>query len=927
MDVFVVSHTHWDREWYHGAARFRQRLVPLVDELIDAPAPLAPSFLLDGQSIVLEDYLAVRPDRRDALAGAMAAGRLEAGPWYVLADTLLPGAESHVRNLLAGRAILRSLGATAPPVLYSPDSFGHAAAMPRLAQGFGLPVAIVWRGYGGRRWPEGDTAWWEAAGGERVILHHLPPDGYEVGSNLPVDRGEARRRWSALRGVLAPRASLGLLLVPNGADHHALQRDAAAAVDALSAAAAPDDRVRWTSLRDFARTLAGRVSGDGRDGAGADGAGTDGAGTGGADLPTVRGELRDSYGYTWTLQGCFATRAGQKRRAALAERALLRDVEPWVAISALAGDPGTRALVDAAWRTLLRCQPHDTLCGCSIDEVARSMDGRLRSVRDQAAGLRGRAMSALLGHDPVDARERPQAWRPTLVVRNAAPRSRGGVAEVELLAFVEHVPVGPRSAVAAPAPVPAIPAIPSVDGGRVPIQPLRSGLVHDLTESPRNYPDCDLVSRTRALAWLPPQDGYALRTLTLGEPDAGAVPDGPPVPVRGGADPEGARWLDSGQLRVDVSPEGRVTVTSPDGRRIDDLLALEDVPDQGDCYTHSPAGPRTLWPRPRRVRLLAGGPLRAALALDFEITVPTLRMGPQSPPAGYRTAARDAEGAVAGGPACTVTVVLSLDAGSEVLGLTVRGANRAPDHRLRLVVRTDVAGGEIWADAAFGPVRRAPMVVPPEDAAAERPPATAPLHRWVSAYSDTAGATLVSDGLAEYEAGDDGSIAVTLVRAVGQLSRADLPERPGHAGWPAPTPAAQCRGPIRGRFALRLHGPRDVATLALVERTADDTLLPLRGESWRSMTAPPASAGGATLAGQGLAMGAIKPADDAGWRLALRCVNLLDEEVAGSWTLGAPVAEARLARLDETPADALEVDGGTISFTAPARAVVTILVR
>ena len=61
LRVLVVSHTHWDREWYHAAGRFRHRLVALVDDLLDDPPPEGQSFLLDGQGIVLDDYLAVRP--------------------------------------------------------------------------------------------------------------------------------------------------------------------------------------------------------------------------------------------------------------------------------------------------------------------------------------------------------------------------------------------------------------------------------------------------------------------------------------------------------------------------------------------------------------------------------------------------------------------------------------------------------------------------------------------------------------------------------------------------------------------------------------------------------------------------------------------------------------------------------------------------
>jgi hypothetical protein len=351
--------------------------VALVDELLDriAADDAPPAFLLDGQAAVLDDYLAARPERRAALAAALGGGRLEAGPWYVLADTLIPGAEPLVRNLLAGRRAVRALGAEPPPVLYCPDSFGHPAALPTLAAGFGLGAVVVWRGYGGARWPAGDAAWWRAPDGARALLVHLPPDGYEFGSRLPPALPSARERWAAMRAVLAPRARLGVALVTNGADHHALQERWGEAVDALARAAAPEP-VRVASLGDVARLTLARA---GERDAAAD------------PLPEAAGELRDSYGYAWTLQGTFASRAAQKRRAAHAAGRLVRDVEPWAALAALrAGDAGAgrppRALLRAAWRPLLECLPHDTLCGCSTDEVARAPTRASTTAQPRRAG-------------------------------------------------------------------------------------------------------------------------------------------------------------------------------------------------------------------------------------------------------------------------------------------------------------------------------------------------------------------------------------------------------------------------------------------------------------------------------------------------------------------------------------------------------------
>jgi alpha-mannosidase len=208
----------------------------------------------------------------------------------------------------------------------------------------------------------------------------------------------------------------------------------------------------------------------------------------------------------------------------------------------------------------------------------------------------------------------------------------------------------------------------------------------------------------------------------------------------------------------------------------------------------------------------------------------------------------------------------------------------------------------------------------------ETAPATAPLHRYVTLFADSRGATLYSDGLAEYEATPQGELFITLLRAVGELSRNDLPERPGHAGWPAPTPAAQSQGPYSARLALLLHGGRTDAVVDEIERVADDVLLPLVGYTLRSAleVSPPTM--GAELSGCGLAFSTLKESDDGEWLVA-RCVNLLEREVDGEWRFGFPVHEARLARLDETPLGELTVDAGRVVFPAAPRDAVTLLVR
>jgi alpha-mannosidase len=863
IEVYVVSHTHWDREWYHPAVRFRQRLVALVDELLDDPPAPGESFLLDGQSVLLEDYLAVRPERTAELSALLRDGRVEAGPWYVLADELIPSGEALVRNLMAGRETVHRLRGEPPPVLYCPDSFGHPAALPELARGFGCDVVVLWRGYGGARWPAGDVVRWRGPAGGEVLLYHLPPDGYEFGSSLPTDAQAAVERWTRIRATLEPRAVAGVALLLNGADHHARQRGHRDALVALTEAAKPAT-VRPSTLRAAADALATAAQS--------------------RTLPVIEGELRDSYGYTWTLQGTLAARAAQKRRNAVVERLLLRDVEPWIALSSDGGSAAARALLREAWRTLLRGHPHDTLCGTAIDAVASALDTRLASAEVQGQGLRDDAIVGLLGHDPERARATADGGRPVVVLRNPAPRARGGVVELTLSATIAGIAVGPGSADRQDEPR-------RLSSWRVygmPLQILERGETVALTESPRAYPRADRVAEVRALGWIDRIAGYGLETRVQRAAGRAEVP----TPVRAEA-----LELDNGILRVVVNEDGNVRLEErATGRLVEGLLALEDQREAGDLY--APASREALpAPRVKRVRLVHRGPLRGELAIDFT----------------HRGRSR-----------CRIR--LQLDAGLAALRVHVEGDNQAEDHRLRLRIATGLEDATTLADAAFHPVARAPLAISADERRMEHVVPTAPLHRWVARFTDTHGATVFSDGLAEYESLGDGAVAVTLLRAVGTLSRRDLPERPGHAGWPADTPAAQCIGSFAARFAVALHGGDTPAARDHIERLADDVLLPIVGETLRSNLDDPHEAGGLELEGDGLAFSAAAPAQREGW-VALRCVNRRSEPVGGLWRLRRPTSEAVRARLDETPLSTLNVENGEVRFEAAPGELVTVLIR
>lgn len=947
LRVQLVSHSHWDREWYHPAGRFRQRLVALVDALLDTAVSGSTDgsakspFLLDGQAIVLQDYIAVRPEREPELRHLLRTGALEAGPWFVLADNLIPSGEAILRNLEAGRRVLERLGATAPPVAYCPDSFGHPAAMPDIAAGYGFSVAVLWRGFGGPLHPGADTVWWRGLSDARVLLHHLPPDGYETGSSLPVDDGAAMARWTSLAPLLVSRNRIGIVLLTSGADHHARQVDLTAAIDAANRVAtavqlhsdarvvrADDvaqqgDAARFHVERASLRAATARLFD----------AATD-AEAHGTPIPLVHGELRDSYGYTWALQGTFGTRAHEKRRNALLERALCVDAEPWLALALLHGDRSQRPrdgsigvellppLLAAAWDTLLTTHPHDTLCGCSVDDVARAMEVTQESVNAQQAGLREAALALALRHDRVAARSRRPDDR-LVVVRNRAARARGGIAEIRLLTTIGDVPVGPGSAGAPPVIASTLDAT-----GTCPVligivqQEISERLVHDRRESPQHYPDDDIVREHRVVAWVPPVPAHGLRVMECDEQLAAAPGAVQPVRRTTIASPQPVNVVErgddihisNGYLELLANARG-LTVRQGE-RLLPDALSVESVQDWGDSYTPSLRGPVTALAL-QRVRIRSRGPLRVSVELNWRHTERDRVLVPGDVERHEQVVrSRTRRASVA------VTTTLILDAEARHLRCDVRARNDMPDHRLQLVWHTDVqTAATVRADAAFGHVERKPVDAPA--GSAETPPGTMPLHRWLSSCDTERGATLISDGLAEGEA-SGARLAVTLVRSIGELSRGDLPERPGHAGWPCRIPLAQCRGTFHARVGLLLHPAWSDETLESIEDATDDLLLPLVGETWRDLSGDARLLPGPELSGFGLRASAVTMARD-GKALLLRARNLTDQVRAGAWILpGGHAWRVTECRLDETPvADAYECLS-RVEFSVAPRGLLTL---
>jgi alpha-mannosidase len=190
LTLHLVPHTHWDREWYLPFQSFRVRLVQMMDKLLDALSSDGTyrHFMLDGQAILVEDYLEMRPEQAEDIQRLVQTGQLAIGPWYVLADEFLVAPESLVRNLMLGARVCERFGGRLP-VGYVPDIFGHVSQLPQILRGAGLESAALRRGLA----QEPAELWWEAPDGSRVLTCYLR-DGYDNAAHLPTEIGRASCR-------------------------------------------------------------------------------------------------------------------------------------------------------------------------------------------------------------------------------------------------------------------------------------------------------------------------------------------------------------------------------------------------------------------------------------------------------------------------------------------------------------------------------------------------------------------------------------------------------------------------------------------------------------------------------------------------------------------------------------------------------------
>ena len=986
IEAILISETHWDRAWYLPFEQFRLRLVTLVNNLLEILETDKEFlyFTFDGQTVVLEDFLEVVPDKRDLLQRLIQEGRILIGPWYVLPDEFLISGESMIRNLLTGRAVASEFG-DVMNVGYIPDPFGHVSQVPQILSQFGIDSVIFARGTGNETDELGAEFVWEASDGSEILAHWLPLSYGNV-AGLPDDVDDAVSIIEQVMEDLRPHSRIGLMLLMNGSDHLEPQRHVPEVIRKYNSKN-QKSIVMGTLPMFIARVRERREQ-----------------------LQRFKGEFRRSK-HQNLLSGVYSARVFLKQANESAQNTLERRVEPLCTVSTILGNRYPGHEIRQAWKYLLKNHPHDDICGCSIDEVHDDMMQRYRWIGEIAESLTNQALECLAGTC--------SKTEPGIMIVNPTPQKRSGIALVDILLSdlrftrygevrlenplltpttpleaakneihiatvkrwgLDMTPIGKReivignerltefefdfSAFALLFPafekfkrhvsttyrvrVNSRNQVVEVWGRKFDAEPLTSGHIVVKDEEGRVVPSeilsIEYRTNPRAHIVADPEDnvtiavyadnvegmGFKRYDIELAEESVEAPQ--PPVPVR-----FSNNTLENELILASVEDNGTITLTDKrSGEVYRGLLEFDDTEDVGDSYDYCPAensvtirsaGIRKLrttvesyWHQaedaePDTKPDLAG--LVGKLRIDGTLVLP------ESATPDSRERSKELV-------ECDFYHELTLFADSPILHITTGFENEANDHRLRVLFPSDTASKTSSADSMFDVVERPAK---PEDGEDWKQPAapTCPLRSFVSVSSKKRGLTIATKGLLEYELLKErgGTLALTLLRSVGWLSRITMKSRPEAAGPILEIPGAQCPGSHEFDYSIIPQSGSWFESESYIE--SDKYLNQMFGTF-----VPKGDSDGVTH-GRGflsiepntIRLSAFKISEDSK-SVVLRVWNIAEKSESCTIKLGFPVNAAEVARLDETVDDSQSLklkNENEIEIDIPSRHIVTILLE
>ena len=405
INAHIISHTHWDREWFMTSKYTSEWLAPFFNSLFNMLEKYHDyCFTLDGQTLMIEDYLKqlqgkekIEVERK--LKKYVKQSRLLVGPYYLQPDWRLVGGESLVRNILIGHQMAKDLGKVMK-VGWLLDNFGQISQTPQIHKGFDIDGVYFWRGI--ETDPENiHTEYlWESPDGSLVTAVYLLKS-YRNAMRLAEYKNIAKERIINEVKILSHFATTNNILLMNGYDQEMVPDDILPLIKQINTDLEDIQLSQTTPVKYLEDIQSKKTS-----------------------LMTLKGN-QQSGRYISVFPGTLSTRMYLKQMNRQCEKQLIKWAEPMSSLLWSLGGGYPQHLIDITWKELLKNHPHDNICGVCIDDVHSDMEVRFKQIQEASEKIISQNLLAI--SDNINT-----THKQNLVVFNPSPWKRDSLVKVAI---------------------------------------------------------------------------------------------------------------------------------------------------------------------------------------------------------------------------------------------------------------------------------------------------------------------------------------------------------------------------------------------------------------------------------------------------------------------------------------------------------------
>ena len=938
--IHLINGTHWDREWRHTAEQSKLRLVDLMDNIINLleTKPTYKCFCVDGGTIVIEDYLTIRPENKQRIIDLVKAKRMFVVNWYTLPETNTVAPESLIRNLLKGHKMAKELGGGMKSG-YTATSYGQPSQLPQLYRGFGITDAIFYRGtnkhvltplfvWQGADGSEIDTLrtfdevtrtnWFFYVHGPAVLgkgekdltytydrsqipVHMADTYSYEKAFTLLHedfdyihDSAVQKRALDNLLRQAEPYAIGDHVLALNMEDNDEPYKYLPELINDMNKIY-PDVQIQQCSLDEYMAEIKAEKD---------------------YKKAVHHGELRyttmEYNNFNALLGATHSSRIKIKLLNDDCENNMINIAEPLCSYAMAFGKEYPRTNIDHAWEYLLKCHAHDSICGAAVDRAHEDMLYNFSLAKTVAEECSNRSCTALYGK--IDTAAHFLTTDHTLTIFNTLPFARK-----EVIELVVDTPKGGGKAVdiglGGADSVGDFYDIVDENGNVVPYAELNRD---DVSIGVEREMDTKAIKfnadRKRILVEVEvPQNGYSTYALRFREPnleyDPQIIPSRKLIARDNGV-------LENEFIKVEIHFNGTFDLTDKvSGRTMYKQMYYTDSGEVGSAHISVQPKRNAVYTSlgcSAIVTMKESNLLRGVYQIDLTMSLP-------------------AEATVNGDDRTRqfkdlhITTTLTLTKGSKYLGVKTTLNNEIRDHKLVVNFPSGVANAD-WADveSAWDVARRTINHRDTKDNFDKFLPFQ-PMQNFVDVSDGKVGLAVMTKGLREYEVDDDAdrTIKITLIRtqraymtANGKMNVEELDKYTGQHSF----------GKITYEYSLYPHSGNYVE--AEVWNAAYDAKVPLKAIQGVAMKGElPSTASFVSVSPEKKVMiSAVKQSED-GKGITIRLYNTTDEALPLTVSTILPVTTVERVKLDESFIEQMPLDGNTCSMTMGAKKIETFVLR